>query len=261
MRVFDAHCHLQDKRLAKNRKKVIRNAIDAGVERIAVKATTEKDWVIVDELCSKYEFLHPSFGLHPWFLAKCSQTWLEKLKKYLTKYESAGIGEIGIDLHSKNTKVIPIQQQEEILIQQLYLAQKMARPVTIHCRNSWSRIIELLDEIGSLPGGFMIHCFGGSVEIARELLKRGAYLSFSGTITRPNNQKAPSVLKIVPTDRILLETDAPDLLPYGVNSVLNEPAFISYILNQAAAYRNESPTFLAEQSYINACRFFNIVNT
>ena len=102
----------------------------------------------------------------------------------------------------------------------------------------------------------MIHCFGGSFEIANELLNRGAYLSFSGTITRPNNKKALKVLPMVPTDRILLETDAPDIIPHNAEGLINEPSNLRLILSAAAHMRGEDENLLASFSFQNACNLF-----
>ena len=106
----------------------------------------------------------------------------------------------------------------------------------------------------------MIHCFGGSVETAKELLNLGAYISFSGTITRVNNKKVSEVVKIIPSDKILIETDAPDLLPFGSDDKINSPENLIFVLKKAAEFRNEPLNLLAEQTFINTCRFFNIVN-
>ena len=137
--------------------------------------------------------------------------------------------------------------------------------MTIHCRQAWGRLIELLDEFGGLPRGMLIHCFGGSAEMATELVKRGAYISFSGSITRPNARKAGPAIRTVPDDRILIETDAPDILPHNVDEasclvvegqLLNEPAHLRSILAKAAELRGVSEESLAELTYCNAERFF-----
>ena len=149
---------------------------------------------------------------------------------------------------------------KRLFLKQLAIAKELKRPVSIHCRGAWDKLISLIDQSSPLPAGFMIHCFGGSLEVAQELIKRGSYLSFSGTITRPNNTKAFKVLNNIPKNRILIETDAPDLLPHGLNQELNEPANLIHVLNRASELMDLSAAMLAEQTYINACRFFNIEN-
>ncbi len=155
--------------------------------------------------------------------------------------------------------------QEFVFLKQLKIARKYDRPVTIHCRRAWGRLIELLDQFGEIPRGMLIHCFGGSAEVATELVKRGAYISFSGSITRPNARKAGPAIRAVPADRILIETDAPDILPHNVdaassrvveNPLLNEPANLRYVLTKAAELRGMTEEALAEITFRNAERFF-----
>lgn len=261
MQLFDSHCHLQDSRLDKDRDQLIQRASNLGINRIAIKSSVQNDWSIVKKLCLKNNFFHSSFGLHPWFLSKRTSAWLNDLEEILLDNPSSGVGEIGIDANPKGNLSISIEEQEGIFIDQLILAKKLRRPASIHCRGPWNRLLALLDQVGELPGGFMIHCYGGSLEIAQNLITRGAYLSFSGTITRPNNLKASLVLSQIPAERILIETDAPDLTPYNLKKELNEPANLIYVLEKAAEFRGESIELLAEQTYTNACRLFNIVNT
>ncbi len=260
MKLFDAHCHLQDLRIFPQVKIAVDSANKNNIKYIAVKSTTEEDWSRVEELNNRFDIINPSFGLHPWFLALRSENWQSKLKKYLFQYPNAGVGEIGIDPDTKGDSGVDIEEQEIIFYHQLKIAKEFQRPVSIHCRSAWGRLLKILKDIGELPGGLMIHCYGGSIETAKELLKIGAYISFSGTITRLNNKKAADVIKNIPSDKILLETDAPDLLPYGIRSEINEPANLIHVLNKASEFRKQSVTLLAEQTFINTCRFFNIVN-
>jgi TatD DNase family protein len=144
----------------------------------------------------------------------------------------------------------------------LALASDLNRPITIHCRGAWGRLLELLDHFsGTLPP-VQIHCFGGSAEVAKELLRRGAWLSFSGTLTRPNIRKARDAVRQVPPDRLLLETDAPDLLPLNLPCApeenLNEPSNLPLILEKASEFRGEPAETVADCTYRNAVDFFRI---
>ena len=256
MDLFDAHCHLQDQRFANDITNVIFRARSTGISKIAIKGSTEKDWLRVELLSKNEDNLYPSFGLHPWFLKERTSLWKERLLRLLDKYSTAGVGEIGIDSNPKGMDGECIDIQEKIFRIQLDIARQYKRPVSIHCRSDWARLLSILDSVGDLPGGFMIHCFGGSFEIANELLNRGAYLSFSGTITRPNNKKAWKVLPMVPTDRILLETDAPDIIPHNAEGLINEPSNLRLILSAAAHMRGEDENLLASFSFQNACNLF-----
>ncbi|MCF7848930.1 MAG: TatD family hydrolase, partial [Kiritimatiellales bacterium] len=189
----------------------------------------------------------------PWFVFQALEDGLQALEKWLTAYPQASVGEIGID-HAVENRDDAVQ--EKFFLRQLEIARRFGRPVTIHCRRAWGRLIELLDQFGPPPRGMLIHCFGGSAEVAKELLARGAYISFSGSITRPNNRKAGTAIRAVPDDRILIETDAPDIVPHGIAGDLNEPANLRLVLAKAAELRGVSEESLAELTFLNAERFF-----
>ncbi|HEY5652841.1 MAG TPA: TatD family hydrolase [Pontiella sp.] len=253
MRLFDSHNHIQDERIFPMLEKVMAHARDAGVIKMGVKGCCEDDWSRVVEIMESDEGISPSFGLHPWFIANRSSGWLQTLEQFLQKYPQAGVGEIGID-HA--VEGYDVEDQESVFLDQLALARKLNRPVSIHCRQAWGRLIELLDRFGALPRGMLIHCFGGSAEIAKELVNRGAYISFSGSITRPNNRKAGPAICAVPDDRLLIETDAPDILPSPAEGPLNEPANLCLVLAKVAELRGISDAELAERTFCNAERFF-----
>ena len=270
MKLFDCHNHIQDKRLFPMLGKVMERARAAGVERMAVKGCCEADWPKVIEIANRFNNVCSAFGLHPWFISGHSSQCFQILENLLTRYPQASVGEIGIDHAIENRNDA---EQERVFLMQLEIARKLDRPVTIHCRRAWSRLIELLDQFGEFPCGMLIHCFGGSVEVATELVERGAYISFSGSITRPNAKQAGSALRAVPDDRILIETDAPDILPHNVDErlllsgaitslvaedrLLNEPANLRLVLAKAAELRGVSEESLAETTFRNAERFFN----
>ncbi len=262
LKLFDCHNHVQDKRIFFMLEKVMERARLAGVERMAVKGCCESDWPKVIEIINRYPDTYFSFGLHPWFIAERSRQCFRILEQLLTTYPQASVGEIGIDQAIKNRNDA---EQESVFFAQLEIARKFDRPVTIHCRRAWDRLIELLDQFGELPRGMLIHCFGGSSEIAVELVQRGAYISFSGSITRPSAKQADSAICAVPDDRILIETDAPDILPHNIvsdassGSLLNEPANLRYVLAKAAELRGISEELLAQLTYKNAERFYQCV--
>ncbi len=255
MKLFDSHNHIQEERIYPQIGDVMARAHASGVVKMGVKGCCEADWPRVVEIMKRYEGIHPSFGLHPWFIADRSPEWLKTLEHWLVQYPQAGVGEIGID---HKCEEYDERDQESVFLAQLKLAQRLERPVSIHCRKAWGRLIALLDEVGTLPRGMLIHCYGGSAEIAQALVKRGAYISFSGSITRPNNRKAGPAIRAVPEGRILIETDAPDIMPFAAEGDLNEPANLRYVLTKAAELLGMTEAAVAELSYRNACRFFGI---
>lgn len=254
MLLFDCHNHIQDERLLPDLENVMQRARSAGVCRMAIKGCSEEDWTKVVGIVNRYPDAGMAFGLHPWFTGGRSAHWLHRLRELLTGYPQASVGEIGID-HAVGNR--DDADQERVFLAQLELAAELGRPVTIHCRRAWGRLLELLDGIDQCPSGMLIHCFGGSAEIAQELVRRGAFISFSGSITRPNNRKAGPAIRAVPDDRMLIETDAPDILPQGAAGPLNEPAHLRLVLAKAAELRGVSGQELARITFENAERFFD----
>ncbi len=275
--LFDCHNHIQDERLFPMLETVMECARAAGVVKMAVKGCCEADWPKVIEIANRFNNVYLAFGLHPWFINGCSEQCFQTLDELLTTYPQASVGEIGIDHAIENRDDA---EQERVFLTQLETARKFDRPVTIHCRRAWERLIELLDQFGELPRGMLIHCFGGSAEVATELVKRGAYISFSGSITRPEANQAGAAIRAVSDDRILIETDAPDILPFNVDgasisvladqrallnqteleapsTTLNEPANLRLVLAKAAELRGVSEESLAQLTFANAERFFN----
>ncbi|XP_010933950.1 uncharacterized protein [Elaeis guineensis] len=288
VRLFDAHCHLQDPRIATVAPRLIRAALDSGVLRFAVNGVSEKDWHIVKQMSDEYPCIIPCFGLHPWYVAERSPDWLRLLKDFFATTPAAAVGEIGIDKgsHGRN---IEFTEQVEVFRQQLELAKELRKPVSVHCVRAFGDLLEILQQTGPFPAGVVLHSYLGSAEMVSGLAKLGSYFSFSGYLTSMNMRKAKKMLKSVPPDRILIESDAPDglskwntdsllLVPeddstseeqqnqYANSSLeattqskeaLNHPANISNVLNYVAMLLEMPEEELAELSYQNATRLFS----
>ncbi|KAJ7976339.1 TatD related DNase [Quillaja saponaria] len=212
MKVFDAHCHLQDPRIFSTVPQLIRTSLDSGVVRFAVNGVSEKDWHLVKEMGVTYPSVIPNFGLHPWYVAERSPNWLNTLKEFLEATPCAAIGEIGLDKGSQGRK-IDFSEQVDVFQQQLEIAKKLNRPASIHCVRAFGDLLQLMKSMGPFPAGVILHSYLGSAEMVPEFFKLGAYFSFSGFLMSMKAKKAKKMLNMVPSERILLETDAPDALP------------------------------------------------
>ncbi|KAK8944697.1 hypothetical protein KSP39_PZI008341 [Platanthera zijinensis] len=280
LRLFDAHCHLQDRRISAVAPQLICTAIDSGVLRFAVNGVSENDWHIVKQMGEQYPSVIPCFGLHPWYVADRSPEWLASMKELFAITPSAAVGEIGLDKgsHGKN---IDFSEQGEVFRQQLELAKELERPVSIHCVRAFGELLEIMQLSGPFPAGVILHSFMGSAEMVSEFTKLGSYFSFSGFFTSMKKEKAKKVLKSVPIERILFESDAPDALPKSnidsslllmvdnpmvlghqsweglTKEELNHPANIRTVLNYVATLLEVSEEELAEASYQNAVRLFS----
>ena len=262
MPLFDAHCHLQDERLFPHLDDAMKRASTAGIASLMCCGSCEEDWPLLPDIARRFPQVHLSFGLHPWYIEKRSASWLNTLKTHLTTTLSA-VGEIGLD-HALDKATFA--DQETVFLTQIHLANELQRPVTIHCRRAWGRMMELLDEKGWPAHGFVLHSYSGSSELVQPLVRRGAFFSFSGAITFAQNRKGREALSIVPLDRLLIETDAPDLMPLlpadtpfitGTQGPINEPVYLTEILKVAARIRNVPGQELAEITTRNAEDFWD----
>ncbi len=255
---FDAHCHLQDERLAPDRAGMFQRARRVGVTAMVCCGAEEADWDLVRGLAASEPDVLPAYGLHPWFVDRRSSGWFDTLTGLL-RDARAGVGEIGLDhaLKQRNDA-----DQRDVFMRQLALSHELARPVSIHCRRAWGAMLEAIRSLGRHPAGMVFHAFTGAAELVVELVDLGGYFSFSGTITASQARRAPAALKVVPADRLLVETDAPDMLPHGLareNTTTpppNEPANLLLVIRAAAAVRGITENELAVLTCANARRLF-----
>ncbi len=256
MQLFDSHCHLQSKRFGDQVHAIIERAEQAGVSRFLCCATCEKDWEAVLALADKYGAVIPAFGIHPWYMQKMSSSWEQNLEKYLNKRLSA-VGECGLDFAIKDADR---ELQEDVFKKQLIIAGKLERPVLIHCRKAWERLATMVREVGELPAGGLIHSYSGSHELIPVLERLGFYISFSGTVTNNHSVRVHKAAQTVSDERLLIETDSPDLLPYTIahreECRYNEPVYLTTVVDAVSALRGKAPEDIARLTYDNGVRLF-----
>ena len=206
---------------------------DVGVTGCVVNATQEADWGKVRLLAEQFpDFVRPAYGVHPWFADTDSDGWEERLRNLLRENKHASVGEIGLDGW---VKAPSMAVQRVVFAKQVAIAADLKRVMTVHCLKAWDQLFRLMDENDAWPEKFLMHSFGGSIEVAQRLLKRGAWFSFSGYFLQSRKQKVLEVFKRLPRNRILLETDAPEMAPplelieFPINGDLNHPANLGAI--------------------------------
>jgi TatD DNase family protein len=206
LRLYDAHNHLQDDRFGTDQDALLAAATNAGVVRMVVNGSCESDWPQVLALARQYPQVLPSFGYHPWYVKERTAGWKTALLQCLEQVP-AGIGEIGLDRWIRD---FDLPQQEEVFTWQMELAAERDLPASIHCLQAWGRLFELLRSGPRPKRGFLLHSYGGPVEMVAPLAKLGAYFSIPGYFAQDKKVRQREAFRQVPPERLLIETDAPD---------------------------------------------------
>ena len=256
MNLTDTHCHLQDPRLAGDLAAVLERARAAGVARFVCCGTREADWDAVLALQESHAGVIPMLGLHPWFVGEAAPGWADRLETLLAT-TGAGIGECGLDFA---LEAFDRDAQVAALRCHLRLARALERPLTLHVRRAWDALIQVVREEGLPQAGAALHAYSGSAETARELQGLGFHLGFGCGLARPDAHRARKAVRAVAPDRLLLETDSPDLAPRHLPGYAegrpNEPANLRIALQAAAEARQASPEALAIEAEQSAQRLF-----
>ena len=261
----DAHNHLQDPRFAPVLESVIAEMCEAGVPRCVVNGTCEDDWPRVADLARRHpDIIKPSFGLHPWKASARPPGWLDSLAAALDEFPAAALGECGLDRWMRDYDLV---DQREVFLAQLDLAAARILPLSIHCLQAWGPLLECLRNHPIPERGFLLHSYGGSAELVTELAALGAYFSFSGHFLHPRKEKTRDAFRHVPPDRLLIESDAPDMLPppeacvfdlSGANGeALNHPGNLPAIAAGLATVLDTSVDELRVRMGENFTRFFD----
>lgn len=253
MVLFDAHAHYDDDVFDADRSELLSSLPGAGIGYVVNAGADEASSKASVKLAKEYSFVYATVGVHPHSAAKVTPSYLDVLEKLSKEEKVVAIGEIGLDYHYDFS---PRDVQKKVFDAQLSLAEQLSLPVVIHEREA---IADTLDILAARPNiKALFHCYSGSVETAKTLLKRDNYFSFGGVITFKNAVKAPEVVAFLPNDRLLLETDCPYLTPVPHRGKRNNSRYLSFIAEKAAMLRNVDVLALSEQTTQNALEFYNI---
>ncbi|MDR3186866.1 MAG: TatD family hydrolase [Holosporaceae bacterium] len=263
----DSHCHLlfpKFRSMSENLDverysvaAVIDRAAKADVKYLMAIGTELADLEEIRSLADTHENVFRTVGIHPLEAAKHHGAFRSEEMAKIIRREAAlpktiGIGEIGLDYHYEKESQ---KQQKELLRLQLDLAEECRLPVVIHSRDAYPDVISILREYPGVTG--VIHCFSGEEDFARKALDLGFYISISGVVTYKNAAELRETLKLIPLDRMLLETDAPFLAPVPHRGGINEPAFIPHIAEKISELLNIQIATLAQQTSENFFRLFS----
>ncbi|VAW32664.1 Uncharacterized metal-dependent hydrolase YcfH [hydrothermal vent metagenome] len=253
--LIDSHCHLDFERFDADRDEVVARAAEAGVTKIVVPAIDIGNCRTVVALAERYEAVFAAVGVHPNSTAGWQDSWIGVLRDLAQHPKVVAIGEIGLDYHwDKSPKVV----QHHALALQLELAAELGLPVIIHNRESSADVMRLLAEsplVGKENPG-VLHSFSADWETAVSALDLGYYLGITGPVTFKKAEALREIAHKIPTDRLLIETDAPFLTPHPYRGKRNEPAYVAYVAERLAAVRGVETAVLAEQTSENAHQLF-----
>ena len=251
---FDTHAHYDDVQFDADREELLHALPAKGVGGVVDCASDTAGAQRVLELAERYPYIYAAVGIHPEEAEGWTEADIAEVESLAKRKKVVAIGEIGLDYHYEDGS--DRETQRSLLRAQLTLAEELDLPVVIHDRDAHEDSLALVREFRGIRGVF--HCFSGSVEMARELVKLGWMFSFGGSCTFKNARKAPEVIASLPADRIMLETDCPYLAPVPFRGKRCDSSLLPYTCAAVAAFRGVTPAEIEELTWNNAESFFRI---
>ena len=247
--LIDTHSHIDMDNYKDRFDEVIAEAKDFGVEKIVIPGVAPSGFKRIVELCEKYENLYGAVGVHPEDLASFDADAESLIREYLKHPKIVAVGEIGLDYYWDKSQ---IERQKEIFEKQILIAKEIGKPVLVHDREAHFDTLEILKKTKASDVGVVMHCFSGSPEFAMECVREGFYIALGGVVTFKNAKKVKEVAKIVPLERLLLETDAPYMTPVPYRGKENQPAYVKFVAEEIANLRGVSFDEVANATCENA---------
>lgn len=253
-RIFDSHAHYDDTQFDPDRETLLGETLpQKGVCGVLNMGADLQSCYHTVRLTETYDYIYGAVGIHPECAANLPADWLKTLET-LTKHDKiVAIGEIGLDYHWLDA--CPKDIQNQVFAQQLTLAARLQLPVVIHDREAHGDTLSYLHQYK--PKG-VLHCFSGSVEMAREVIKLGLYIGLGGVVTFKNARHAAQVAAEIPLERLLLETDAPYMAPEPFRGKRNDSSLIRYVADKIAQLRGLTPQQVLRAAEENTRRLFQI---
>ena len=252
--MIDSHCHINDVSFKDHPEDYIKLAKEAGIAEFFVVGYDEKSSRIAENIAKKFSECFAAVGIHPSDVKRMKKGDLESIEKLAQNPKVLAIGEIGLDYYWDKEESVQ-NEQKEFFIKQIDIANKLNKPVSIHCRDAYEDCYQILKTHRVNKGGVM-HCYGGSVEMAKLFINLGFVLGFGGTLTFKNARKPKEVLQSVSSKDYILETDAPYLAPDPYRGKQNHSKYLYLVRDMVAELRGISPEQVDKESTENFNRIF-----
>lgn len=248
--IFDTHAHYDDSRFDEDRDELISGLSGKGVSHIINCGCDLKSSISTVALAEKYSFIYAAVGVHAHEAEDATESDLEKIKELYKNKKVVAVGEIGLDYHYDFS---PRERQKEIFEEQIILANELDLPIIVHDREAHEDTMNLLKKYK--PKG-VVHCFSGSAEMAKEIVKLGMYIGIGGAVTFKNAKKPVEVVEYLPLDRLLLETDAPYMTPVPYRGQRCDSSHIAYTAEKIAEIKGIDVQELIDICNENAKKLF-----
>ncbi|MBB6284442.1 TatD family hydrolase [Geobacillus subterraneus] len=253
--LFDTHAHLNAVQYDEDVEQVIERARAEGVSHIVVVGFDRPTIDRAMELAERHPFIYAAVGWHPVDAIDMTDDDLQMIEQLAAHPKVVALGEMGLDYYwDKSPKDI----QQDVFRRQIALAKKVKLPIIIHNREATADILKILQEENAAEVGGIMHCFSGSVEVARQCIEMNFLISLGGPVTFKNAKKPKEVAKEIPLSHLLIETDCPYLTPHPFRGKRNEPSYVKYVAEAIAEIKNVSFAEVAETTTENAKKLFAI---
>lgn len=253
--LFDTHVHLNAEQFSEDLNEVIDRARMEGVQYMVVVGFDRPTIIKAMELIEEYDFIYASIGWHPVDAIDMRDEDLEWIEELAKHPKVVAIGEMGLDYYWDKS---PKEVQQEVFRKQIQLAKKVKLPIVIHNREATADIVTILKEESAAEVGGIMHCFSGSVEVAKECVEMNFYISLGGPVTFKNAKKPKEVAQEIPLKKLLIETDCPYLAPHPYRGKRNEPSYVKLVAEQIAELKGLSYEEVSQVTTENAKILFGI---
>jgi TatD DNase family protein len=254
--IFDSHAHYDDEAFDEDRDEVLRQVRESVVSHIIDAGSNIESSKKAIELAKKYDFLYAAVGVHPEDAGGFDENSISILEELAQNKKVVAIGEIGLDYYYEDKAEDVLQKQ--VFEKQIELAIKLNLPIIVHDREAHKDTFDIIKKYSKMGLRGVLHCYSGSVEMVREYVKLGFFIGFGGVITFKNAKKSLEVLKEVPIENILIETDCPYLSPVPFRGKRNDSRNLKYVVAKASEVLGIEQEFFEKKTEENAKRLFGI---